>query len=89
MIVGKGSGMISTLRANAGMLKKKRTFRDIRQKYINEIKTNSDNLDSEALHDFQKSLISQRKKEAFRSIVFLLISIAIITIVLLWVLGYM
>ncbi len=64
MIVGRGSGIISTLRANAGILRRKSSFRDIRHAYIKDIKMNSDKLDAQSLEDFREKYKQQQRKDA-------------------------
>jgi hypothetical protein len=84
MIVGRGSGIISTLRANAGILRRKSSFRDIRYAYIKDIEMNSDKLDAQSLEDFRKKYKQQQRKDAIRSLLFLLTAIIVITFVLIW-----
>lgn len=84
MIVGRGSGIISTLRSNAGILKKKKSFRDLRRAYVNEIEMSSDNLDTHSLEAFREKLAKQRKREFLINIVFLVLAIALITIILVF-----
>ena len=81
MIVGRGSGIISTLRANAGILRRKSSFRDIRHACIKDIEMNSDKLDAQSLEDFHKRYKQQQRKDAIRSLFFLLTAIIVITFI--------
>ena len=80
MFIGKGTEMIVVLRNNSYLIRKKRTFKDRRKEFLAAAKyhkTTYEKADPKIIKALRKKLLRERRKNMYKSIVILFVSIAI------------